>query len=66
MAIRILIVAFALLLAGVAFTLPVQAKSNAPLGYQLMCLKTPEQCTSSGPSKVAASGDIMATLKRLG
>jgi predicted transglutaminase-like cysteine proteinase len=64
MAIRILIVAFALLLAGIAFTVPASA-ANAPLGYQLMCLKTPEQCTSSGASKVAASDNIMATLKKV-
>ncbi len=41
------------------------ARSNAPLGYQLMCLKTPSECQGGGKSKVAATGDVMATLKRV-
>lgn len=41
------------------------AGSHAPLGYQLMCLKTPQECKGGGKSTVAASTDVMATLKRV-
>ena len=44
---------------------PAVAGSKAPLGYQLMCLKTPAECQGGGGSKVVATGDIMATLKRV-
>ena len=36
---------------------------RAPLGYQLMCLKTPAECKGGGSSTVKASADVMATLK---
>jgi predicted transglutaminase-like cysteine proteinase len=38
---------------------------RAPLGYQLMCLKTPAECKGGGSSTVAASAEVMATLKRV-
>ena len=38
---------------------------HAPLGYQLMCLKTPEECKGGGKAQVAATSDLMATLKRV-
>lgn len=43
----------------------VQAASKAPLGYQLMCLKTPAECKGGGKAQVSASADVMATLKRV-
>lgn len=39
--------------------------ARAPLGYQLMCLKTPEECKGGGASKIKATTDVMATLKRV-
>jgi len=49
-----------------AMTMPAaQAGKHAPLGYQLMCLKTPEQCKGGGKAKVEATGNLMATLKRV-
>ncbi|MEQ1768734.1 MAG: transglutaminase-like cysteine peptidase [Devosia sp.] len=66
MAIRVLIAAsLALLACAVSVAPSVAATSNAPLGYQLLCLKHPEQCKSGGASKVSASEDILATLKRV-
>ena len=44
---------------------PVEARSKAPLGYQLMCLKAPEECKGGGAKQVQASGDVMALLKRV-
>ncbi|HEY9012977.1 MAG TPA: transglutaminase-like cysteine peptidase [Devosia sp.] len=41
------------------------AKNNAPLGYQLMCLKTPSECRGGGSASVRASDDLMATIKRV-
>jgi predicted transglutaminase-like cysteine proteinase len=37
----------------------------APLGFQLYCLKNPQQCRASGKSSVQATGDMMATLARV-
>lgn len=42
-----------------------QAGKRAPLGYQVMCLKTPELCKGGGAAKVEATSDLMATLKRV-
>ncbi len=40
---------------------------HAPLGYQLMCLKTPNapECKGGGATKVSVSKDVMVTLKRV-
>ena len=57
--------AFAVLvtLGGLAAgALPATAGSSAPLGYQLMCLKTPAECRGGGAASVKATGDIMQTL----
>lgn len=62
---------FALALATLtaAFTLalasPSMAKSKAPLGYQLMCLKTPAECKGGGASTVKATTDTMTLLKQV-
>lgn len=37
----------------------------APLGFQLYCLKNPQQCRASGKSSVEASGSVMAILARV-
>jgi predicted transglutaminase-like cysteine proteinase len=42
-----------------------QAGKHAPLGYQVMCLKNPEQCKGGGKAKVEITNDLMATLKRV-
>ena len=53
-------------LAGLSLSaMPSLAGSKAPLGYQLMCLKTPAECKGGGPSKVTASADIMSQLTRV-
>jgi predicted transglutaminase-like cysteine proteinase len=44
---------------------PAQAGSRPPLGYQLMCLKTPQECKGGGSSSVKATGDVMAILKKV-
>jgi predicted transglutaminase-like cysteine proteinase len=38
---------------------------QAPLGYQLMCLKTPAACRAGGSSKMRVDEGTMATLKRV-
>lgn len=52
---------------GFASLLPTAAPAMAaaPLGYQLMCLKTPKECRGGGAASVKASAEIMATLKRV-
>lgn len=42
-----------------------QAKSKAPLGYQLMCLKTPSECRGGGASTAKIGEDTLALLKRV-
>jgi predicted transglutaminase-like cysteine proteinase len=43
------------------------AGKNAPLGYQLMCLKNPNasECKGGGKASVTVTKDVMATLKRV-
>lgn len=41
---------------------PAVAFNPAPLGYQLMCLKSPSLCKAGGPSAIAASPDVLKTL----
>jgi predicted transglutaminase-like cysteine proteinase len=38
---------------------------HAPLGYQLMCLKTPSACQGGGSAKVQADQQLMVKLKRV-
>lgn len=52
-------------LTGTVAASPVAAGSKAPLGYQLMCLKTPAECQGGGASSVKATTGMMATLKRV-
>lgn len=44
---------------------PSMARSKAPLGYQLMCLKNPAECKGGGAAKVSATEDTMAILRRV-
>jgi predicted transglutaminase-like cysteine proteinase len=57
---------FVAALSMTAITAPAaQAGKHAPLGYQVMCLKTPEQCRGGGKAKVEVTNNLMATLKRV-
>jgi predicted transglutaminase-like cysteine proteinase len=49
----------------VGFVAPGTAAGRAPLGYQLMCLKSPQECKGGGSAKVTVTTDVMATLKRV-
>lgn len=44
---------------------PVEAKSKAPLGYQLLCLKTPSECQGGGASVAKAKKDTLTLLNRI-
>jgi predicted transglutaminase-like cysteine proteinase len=60
-AVASVMIAFAL-----AFVVPANAAgTHAPLGYQLMCLKTPQECKGGGKAKVTVTANVMATLKRV-
>lgn len=37
----------------------------APIGYQVMCLKQPQECKGGGKAQVNATADVMATMKRV-
>lgn len=39
------------------------AGSSAPLGYQLMCLKTPAECKGGGKAVIEGSAKTMAVIK---
>lgn len=40
-------------------------KKHAPLGFQVMCLKYPSNCSGGGAASVAATDSVMATLERV-
>lgn len=46
-----------------AAPIPVLAFNPAPLGYQLMCLKSPQLCQAGGPAAIQSSPDLIGTLK---
>ena len=58
-------VAISIAIAGLIPAVPAVAGSRAPLGYQLMCLKTPQECEGGGASSVEATTELMATLERV-
>ena len=61
-----LVAAIALAIAAFSMTtLPSAAGSKAPLGYQLMCLKTPSECKGGGSASVKATSDIMSQLTKV-
>lgn len=41
------------------------ALAGAPMGYLLMCLQHPDECTGGGNTTVAASDKNLATIKRV-
>lgn len=41
------------------------AASKAPLGYQLMCLRSPQECKGGGASSVEASAGVLRTLRQV-
>lgn len=41
------------------------AASRAPLGYQLMCLKSPQECKGGGKATINATEETMRILKRV-
>lgn len=52
-------------LLGALAPLPAAARNNAPLGYQLMCLKTPAECKGGGRAVVESSAQIMALIRKV-
>lgn len=42
---------------------PAAAASAAPIGFSLMCLKSPRECQGGGASRVSATSDMMKTLR---
>jgi predicted transglutaminase-like cysteine proteinase len=65
--VRKVVLAFALFsLAAPSVNQPAFGASTLPpLGYQLMCLKHPEECRGGGTSKVDADTALLETLKRV-
>jgi len=62
------VAAFAAIMVFSASIVPAPALAggtHAPLGYQLMCLKQPQECKGGGKAKVTLTNDVMATLKRV-
>lgn len=53
------------LLFGALAPLPAAAKNNAPLGYQLMCLKTPAECKGGGSAVARNSTQFMALIQKV-
>lgn len=41
------------------------AGSRAPLGFQIMCLRTPAECKGGGAASVDLSAELLTTLKRV-
>ena len=59
------LIALAALLAAPATTAEAARKKHPPIGYQLMCLKHPDECRGGGKASIEATGDVLATLKRV-
>ncbi len=63
-----IIVAFVVLSAGIAVTTTnamAFGRVHAPLGYQLMCLKNPSECSGGGAARVSGDVAVMAKLRRV-
>ena len=61
----LLLAAVVALAAGAASTGALAGNAHAPLGYQLMCLKTPAECKGGGKAHITVTAEVMATLKRV-
>lgn len=59
------LIALAALLAAPATTAEASRKKHPPLGYQLMCLKYPNECKGGGKASIEVTSDILAMLKRV-
>lgn len=57
--------AIGFVLAGTFLPSAAVAASKAPLGYQLMCLKTPQACKGGGSASVKATDNVLQILKRV-
>jgi predicted transglutaminase-like cysteine proteinase len=58
--------ALAITALAAAFTAEMPASfAGSPLGYQLMCLKTPAECRGGGATKIKGTDDQMKTLRRV-
>src|SRR5690606_32061375 len=57
--------AIVLAITGMSLSSAATAASRAPLGYQLLCLKSPQECKGGGAASVEASEDVLRTLKRV-
>lgn len=44
---------------------PAEARSKAPIGYQLLCLEKPSECRGGGASVVKANAETVGLLKRI-
>ena len=60
-----LMLAVLVAICGLAMSAPAVAGNKAPLGYQLMCLKTPSECKGGGSASVKATSDIMSQLTKV-
>lgn len=58
-----------LMVGALLIALPLQAKAGengaAPVGFQIMCLRNPEQCQGGGSSAVKASQSVLKHLDRV-
>lgn len=55
-----------LVLAGLmCAALPAAARTAAPLGFQLMCLRAPEACLPGGAEQVDVTPDLLKTLRQV-
>jgi predicted transglutaminase-like cysteine proteinase len=59
------IAAFVALSAAAVPASAIAGGTHAPLGYQIMCLKQPQECKGGGKAKITVTNDVMATLKRV-
>lgn len=58
--------AIAVVILGVIGSGPaLAAGATVPLGFRMMCIKTPDECLGGGSSDVEATAEVMATLKRV-
>lgn len=59
------ILGLAVVIAMPATSVEAARKTHPPLGYQLMCLKYPTECQGGGKPSIDATGEVMATLKKV-
>jgi predicted transglutaminase-like cysteine proteinase len=57
------VVTAVLAIVALGIATPSLARSKAPLGFQIMCLKTPAECKGGGSSTADATAELMATIE---